>query len=61
MTAETAIRQFMAEHYLHFNSREVVSAAKAWEAHLAAGGKMLVTLAGGLFILPGVLVPLLLD
>ncbi|MCA9542834.1 MAG: deoxyhypusine synthase family protein, partial [Myxococcales bacterium] len=48
MTAETAIRQFMAEHYLHFNSREVVSAAKAWEAHLAAGGKMLVTLAGAM-------------
>jgi hypothetical protein len=30
----TTVRQFMERHYLHFNSREVVAAAKAWEAHL---------------------------
>ena len=33
------VRAFMERHFLHFNSREVVAAAKAWEAHLAAGGK----------------------
>ena len=43
-----AVRDFMDHHYLHFNSREVVAAARAWEAHLAAGGKMLVTLAGAM-------------
>ena len=44
----SAVREFMDRHYLHFNSREVVDAAKAWEAHLAAGGKMMVTLAGAM-------------
>lgn len=43
-----AIRQFMEKHYLHFNARETVAAAKAYEAHLAAGGKMLVSLAGAM-------------
>ena len=44
----SSVREFMDRHYLHFNSREVVAAAKAWEAHLAAGGEMLVTLAGAM-------------
>ncbi len=44
----SAVREFMDRHYLHFNGREVVDAAKAWEAHLAAGGKMMVTLAGAM-------------
>jgi deoxyhypusine synthase len=43
-----ALRDFMDRHYLHFNSREVVAAAKAWEAHLSAGGEMMVTLAGAM-------------
>ena len=43
-----AIRDFMQRHYLHFNSREVVDAAKGYEAHMAAGGKMLVSLAGAM-------------
>ncbi len=42
------VRDFMERHYLHFNSREVVAAARAWEQHLAAGGKMLVSLAGAM-------------
>jgi deoxyhypusine synthase len=42
------IRQFMERHYLHFNARETVAAARAWEAHLDAGGKMMVTLAGAM-------------
>ena len=43
-----AIRDFMDHHYRHFNARETVAAARAWEAHLEAGGKMLVTLAGAM-------------
>jgi len=42
------IRQFMARHYRHFNARETVAAAVAYDAHLRAGGKMLVTLAGAM-------------
>ncbi|GAB4216590.1 MAG: hypothetical protein OHK0013_43290 [Sandaracinaceae bacterium] len=44
----TTVRKFMEHHYLHFNSREVVAAAKAYEAHIQAGGKMMVTLAGAM-------------
>ena len=43
-----SIRDFMATHYLHFNAREVVDAAKAYEAHVDAGGKMLVAMAGAM-------------
>jgi len=38
----------MERHYLHFNAREVVEASKAYESHLAAGGKMLVAMAGAM-------------
>ncbi len=43
-----AIRDFMDKHYLHFNARETVWAARAYEDHLARGGKMMVTLAGAM-------------
>lgn len=43
-----AIREFMTRHYRHFNAREVVAAAAAYEAHLEAGGKMLVAMAGAM-------------
>ena len=43
-----AIREFMDRHYRHFNARETVAAARAWEAHLEAGGRMMVTLAGAM-------------
>ncbi len=42
------ISRFVARHYRHFNSAALVDAAKGYEAHLAAGGKMLVTLAGAM-------------
>lgn len=42
------IREFMEGNFLHFNAREVVGAARAWEAHLDSGGKMLVSLAGAM-------------
>lgn len=43
-----AVRDFMEHHYLHFNSREVVASARAWEQHIDSGGKMMVTLAGAM-------------
>jgi deoxyhypusine synthase len=43
-----AIRRFMEEHFLHFNSREALGAARAYEAHINSGGKMLVALAGAM-------------
>ncbi len=42
------ISQFVARHYRHFNAAALLDAAKGYEAHLAAGGKMLVTLAGAM-------------
>ncbi|NBC11541.1 MAG: deoxyhypusine synthase [Planctomycetes bacterium] len=47
-TGTGAIRSFMERHYTNFNSREVLAAAKAYEAHLEAGGKMMVTLSGAM-------------
>ncbi len=43
-----AISKFIAQHYRHFNSAALVDAAKGYDAHLGAGGKMLVTLAGAM-------------
>ena len=42
------VRTFLEHHFLHFNSREVVAAARAYEAHLAEGGTMFVSLAGAM-------------
>ena len=42
------ISQFMEKHYLHFNSAAMMDAAKAYEVHLAEGGKMMITLAGAM-------------
>lgn len=42
------IRAFIEKHYRHFNAAALVDAAKGYEAHLAAGGKMMVTLAGAM-------------
>jgi deoxyhypusine synthase len=38
----------MDHNYRHFNARETLEAARAWETHIDAGGKMLVTLAGAM-------------
>jgi deoxyhypusine synthase len=43
-----AISQFVHHHYRHFNSAALVDAADAYVAHLAQGGRMLVTLAGAM-------------
>ncbi len=42
------ISQFMEKHYLHFNSAAMMDAAKAYETHMAEGGKMMITLAGAM-------------
>ena len=42
------IRDFVNEHYRHFNAATVGDAARAWEDHLAKGGKMLLTMAGAM-------------
>jgi deoxyhypusine synthase len=42
------VSRFIARHYRHFNAASLVDAAKAYEAHLKAGGRMLVTLAGAM-------------
>lgn len=42
------IRSFMEKHFLHFNAASVVDAAKGYEAHLASGKKMLISLAGAM-------------
>ena len=47
-TPTGAVRRFLDDNFLHFNSREVVAAAKGFEAHVNAGGRMLVSLAGAM-------------
>jgi deoxyhypusine synthase len=42
------ISEFIEHHYRHFNAATLVDAARAYRAHLDAGGKMLVTLAGAM-------------
>src|SRR3989344_406511 len=43
-----SVRKFVEHNYRHFNAAALLDAAKAYEAHLAVGGKMLVTLAGAM-------------
>jgi deoxyhypusine synthase len=42
------ISQFIDKHYRHFNAATLVDAAKAYAAHIKAGGRMMVTLAGAM-------------
>jgi len=42
------IRDFIETNFLHYNARELTAAAKAYSAHIDAGGKMMVTLAGAM-------------
>src|SRR6202043_4173762 len=46
--AAMSVQQFIKHHYRHFNAAVVVDAAEAYNAHLAKGGKMFVTLAGAM-------------
>lgn len=42
------VSQFIEKHFLHFNAATLVDAAKAYDAHINAGGKMMITLAGAM-------------
>lgn len=42
------VSQFLASNFLHFNAASTIDAAKGYEQHLAAGGKMLISLAGAM-------------
>lgn len=42
------VSQFITRNYRHFNAAALVDAAKGYEAHLDAGGKMMITLGGAM-------------
>src|SRR4051794_21753894 len=42
------ISKFIARNYRHFNAAALLDAAKGYDTHLAAGGKMLMTVAGAM-------------
>jgi deoxyhypusine synthase len=42
------VSNFIENHYLHFNAAALMDAAKGYETHLNAGGKMLISLAGAM-------------
>ena len=45
---ERSVREFLTHHYRHFNAATVIDAAAAYERHLAAGGRMFMTIAGAM-------------
>src|ERR1700691_1642101 len=42
------IKDFITRHYRHFTAAVVIDASEAYVKHLAAGGRMFVTLAGAM-------------
>ena len=49
MSADTGpITRFVTRHYRHFNAAALVDAGRGYRAHLDAGGRMLMTLAGAM-------------
>ncbi|MFA7116446.1 MAG: deoxyhypusine synthase family protein [Bacteroidales bacterium] len=42
------VSKFITHHYRHFNSATLVDAAKAYEAHINKGGKMMLAMAGAM-------------
>ena len=42
------IKDFVTQHYKHFNAAALVDAAKAYEKHIAENKKMMITLAGAM-------------
>ncbi len=43
-----SISEFIDRHYRHFNAAVLKDAAEVYSAHLASGGKMMITLAGAM-------------
>lgn len=48
MSTKGSIRNFIEDHFLHFNAAALVDAAKAYEQQLENGHKMFVSLAGAM-------------
>jgi deoxyhypusine synthase len=48
MSTQAPVGAFLQHHFRHFNARTLIDAAEAYRKHLAAGGKMLLTLAGAM-------------
>ena len=46
--SDSPVRDFIDQHFLHYNARELTACATALRAHLDAGGKLMVTLAGAM-------------
>jgi deoxyhypusine synthase len=44
----SSITSFIKHHYRHFNAAALIDAAEAYNAHLAKGGKMFVTMGGAM-------------
>src|ERR1700687_1051806 len=42
------VREFIQRNFRHFNAAVIVDAAEAYQAHLAAGGKMFLAMAGAM-------------
>ena len=42
------VASYIQHHFRHFNAATLIDAAQAYKSHLAAGGKMMVTLAGAM-------------
>ncbi len=42
------IKEFIKEHYKHFNAAALIDASEAYVQHLDKGGKMMITLAGAM-------------
>lgn len=43
-----SVTSFLDKHFLHFNARETVAAARSYGEHIDAGGKMLLAMAGAM-------------
>ena len=42
------VSQFITHHYRHLDAAALIDAAKGYEAHIDAGGKMMITLGGAM-------------
>lgn len=42
------VRNFITEHFKHFNAAALIDAAEGYETHITEGGKMMITLAGAM-------------
>ena len=48
MSQDAPVTAFMRRHFRHFNAAALMDAAAGYKAHLDAGGKMMITLAGAM-------------